>query len=64
MICHRPSLHLIAHGTKPPDPCCMNAKEQKEVMTWMKNLKFPDGFAAGFRRAVNLNREVNRSKES
>jgi hypothetical protein len=42
----------------------MNAKEQKEVMTWMKNLKFPDGFAAGFRRAVNLNREVNRSKES
>jgi hypothetical protein len=23
-------------------------------MTWMKNLKFPDAFAAGFRRAVNL----------
>jgi hypothetical protein len=23
-------------------------------MTWMKNLKFSYGFAAGFRRAVNL----------
>jgi hypothetical protein len=32
----------------------MKAKERKEVMTWMKNLKFPDGFLASFRRAVNL----------
>jgi hypothetical protein len=32
----------------------MKAKERKEVMTWMKNLKFPDGFADGFRRTVNL----------
>jgi hypothetical protein len=32
----------------------MKAKERKEVMTWMKNLKFLDGFAAGFRRAINL----------
>jgi hypothetical protein len=32
----------------------MKAKERKEVMVWMKNLKFPDGFVAGFRRAVNL----------
>jgi hypothetical protein len=33
---------------------CMKAKERKEVMAWIKNLKFPDGFAAGFRRAINL----------
>jgi hypothetical protein len=32
----------------------MKAKERKEVMTWMKNLKFPDGFVDGFRRTVNL----------
>jgi hypothetical protein len=32
----------------------MKAKERKEVMTWMKNLKFPVGFAAGFRRDINL----------
>jgi hypothetical protein len=54
MICQRPSLHLLASGTKPQALFCMKAKERKEVMTWMKNLKFPDGFAAGFRRVVNL----------
>jgi hypothetical protein len=54
MICHRPSLHLSAYGTKPQAHFYIKAKERKKVMTWMKNLKFPDGFAAGFRRAVNL----------
>jgi hypothetical protein len=54
MICHRPSLELSACGTRPHAQFCLKAKERKEVMTWMKNLKFPDGFAAGFRRAVNL----------
>jgi hypothetical protein len=28
--------------------------ERKEVMMWMKNSKFLDGFSAGFRRVVNL----------
>jgi hypothetical protein len=32
----------------------LKPKERKEVMRWMKNLKFPDDFVAGFRRAVNL----------
>jgi hypothetical protein len=54
MICHWPSLHLTACGTKPQAPFCMKAKERIKVITWMKNLKFPDGFVAGFRRAVNL----------
>jgi hypothetical protein len=54
VICHRPSLHLSAHGTKPQAPFYIKAKETKEVMTWMKNWKFPNGFAAGFRRAINL----------
>jgi hypothetical protein len=54
MICHRASLELLARGTKPQSPFYMKAKERKEVMTRMKNLKFPDGFAAGFRRAVSL----------
>jgi hypothetical protein len=54
MICHRPSLELSACGTKPQAPFYMKEKERKEVMTWMKNLKFPDGFATGFRRVVNL----------
>jgi hypothetical protein len=54
MICYWPSLHLSARGTKPQAPFCMKAKERKEVMMWIKNLKFSDGFAAGFRRAINL----------
>ncbi len=54
MICRWPSLELSACGTKPQALFYMKAKERKEVMTWMKNLKFPDGFAAGFRRVVNL----------
>jgi hypothetical protein len=54
MICHRPSLHLSACGTKPQALFCMKAKERKEVMAWMKNLKFPVGFAVGFRRDINL----------
>jgi hypothetical protein len=32
----------------------MKAKERKEVMMWMKILKFPNGFVASFRRVVNL----------
>jgi hypothetical protein len=57
VICHRPSLHLSARGTKPQALFHMKAKERKEVMMWMKNLKFPDRFATGFRRAVNLKTE-------
>jgi hypothetical protein len=54
MRCHRSSPHLSVRGTKPQAPFCMKAKERKEVMMWFKNLKFPDGFATSFRRAVNL----------
>jgi hypothetical protein len=54
MIFHRPSLELTSRGTKPHAPFCLKAKERKEVMIWMNNLKFLDGFAAGFRRVVNL----------
>jgi hypothetical protein len=54
MIFHRPSLELTSRGTKPHAPICLKAKERKEVMIWMNNLKFLYGFAAGFRRAVNL----------
>jgi hypothetical protein len=54
MICHRPSLELSESGHKPCAPLCLKPRERKEVMRWMKNLKFPDGFAADFRMVVNL----------
>jgi hypothetical protein len=53
-ICNRPSLELSASGGKPRAPFCLKPKDKKEVMKWMKNLKFPDGYAAGLKRAVNL----------
>jgi hypothetical protein len=33
---------------------CLKPKERKEVLIWLQNLKFPDGYAADFRRTVNL----------
>jgi hypothetical protein len=53
IICHQPSLHLSACGTKPQALFYMKATERKEVITWMKNFKFSDGFTADFKREVN-----------
>jgi hypothetical protein len=54
LIYNRPSLELKSHGGKPRVPLCLKARDRKEVLIWLKNLKFLDGYAAGFRRAVNL----------
>jgi hypothetical protein len=37
-------------GGKPRAPFCLEVKDRKEVMRWMKRLKFPDGYAAGLKR--------------
>jgi hypothetical protein len=54
LICNRPSLEIKSRGGKPRAPFCLKARDRKEVLIWLKNLKFPDGYTAGFRRAVNL----------
>jgi hypothetical protein len=54
-ICDRPTLALTESGGKPCASFCLKPKQRKELMAWLKTLKFPDGYAAGFRRAVNLN---------
>jgi hypothetical protein len=54
LLCNRPSLELNSHGGKPRAPFCLKAGDRKEVLIWLKNLKFPDGYATGFRRLVNL----------
>jgi hypothetical protein len=54
LICNRPSLELKSRGGKPRAPFCLKARDRKEVLIWLKNLKFPDGYAASFRRVVNL----------
>jgi hypothetical protein len=53
-LCNRPSLELKSSSGKPRVPFCLKPKERKELLIWLQNLKFPDGYAAGFRRAMNL----------
>lgn len=53
-ICNRPTLHLNESGGKPHAPFAAGPKEKRKIMLWLKKLKFPDGFAAGFKRAPNM----------
>jgi hypothetical protein len=56
-LCNRSSLELKSSGRKPCAPFCLKLKERKEVLIWLKNLKFPDGYATDFMRAMNLESE-------
>jgi hypothetical protein len=53
-LCNRPSLELKSRGSKPRAMFCLKPIERNEVLIWLQNLKFPDGYTVGFRRAVNL----------
>jgi hypothetical protein len=53
-LCNQPNLELMSSSGKPHAPFCLKPKGGKEVLLWLKNLKFPDGYATGFRRAMNL----------
>jgi hypothetical protein len=53
-LCNRPSLELKVNGGKPCASFCLKPQQKKEVMWWMKRLKFPNGYAVGLRRSVNM----------
>jgi hypothetical protein len=53
-ICNCPSLKLDKRGGKRHAPFCLKVKNRKTVMRWMKRLKFPDGYATGVKRCVNV----------
>jgi hypothetical protein len=53
-VCNRPSLELDERGGKPHAPFCLKVKDRKQVMRWMKRLKFSDGYAVGLKRCVNV----------
>jgi hypothetical protein len=55
MICDHPTQVLRENGGKPKADYCLKPNQQKEVMRWMKDLKFSDGYAADFKRSMNLN---------
>jgi hypothetical protein len=48
-LCNCPSLELKVNGGKPRASFYLKSQQRKEVMRWMKGLKFPDGYAAGLR---------------
>ena len=54
LICRRPTMEIGENQKKPRAPFSIKPKRKKQLMKWLKNLKFPDGYAAGFRRSVNL----------
>jgi hypothetical protein len=53
-IYNQPTLELNERGSKPHVPFCLKPKERKEVMSWMQDLKFRDGYIVGFRKAINM----------
>jgi hypothetical protein len=53
-VCNCLSLELNERRGKPHAPFCLKVKDIKEVMRWMKRLKFPDGYAVGLKRCVNV----------
>jgi hypothetical protein len=64
-ICNWPTLELIDRGGKPCVPFCLKPKERKEVMSWMQDFKFPNGYTTGFKRAINLEtKKINGLKKS
>jgi hypothetical protein len=54
LICRRPTMEIGENKKKPRAPFSIKPKRKKQLMKWLKNLKFPDGYVAGFRRSVNL----------
>jgi hypothetical protein len=52
--CNPPSLELNERGGKPHAPFYLKVKDRKEVMKWMKTLKFSYGYAARLKRCVNV----------
>jgi hypothetical protein len=57
-LCDRPSLEakLNARGKlrRPKASYCLKPTERKEVLRWLKTLKFPDRYVSNIKQAVNV----------
>jgi hypothetical protein len=48
---------------RPKASYCLKPNERKEVLRWLKTLKFPDDYVANIKRAVNIGTgKLNRLK--
>jgi hypothetical protein len=65
LIFSRLTLELGENEKKSRAPFSLKPKRKKQLMKWLKNLKFSDGYVAGFRRSVNSeDRQVLRVEET
>jgi hypothetical protein len=53
-VCNLPSLELKVNGGKSRASFYIKPQQRKEVMWWMKGLKFSDGYTACLTRSVNM----------
>jgi hypothetical protein len=54
LTCSRPTLELGESEKKPHAPYSLKPKKKKEVIRWLINFKFSDGYVVGFRRSLNV----------
>jgi hypothetical protein len=57
-LCDHPLLEVKTNAkgnlTRPRASYCLKPAERKEILKWLKKLKFPDRYAANIKRAVNV----------
>jgi len=58
-LCDRPNLEMWPPATgkqwrRPRAPYVLKIDQRREVLRWIKNLMYPDGYAANLSRGVNL----------
>jgi hypothetical protein len=57
-LCDRPSLEAKPNAwgklSRPKVPYCLKPTERKEILRWLKTLKFPNRYAANIKWAVNV----------
>jgi hypothetical protein len=57
-LCNHPSLEPKRNGKenlkRPRVSYCLKPAERKEILRWLKKLKFPDCYASNIKRAINV----------
>jgi len=57
LICKRPKLELVLENEKykkPKATYVLNSDQRRMVCEWIKQLKFPDGYASNISRCINV----------
>jgi hypothetical protein len=57
-LCNCPSLEPKRNAKenlkRPRDPYCLKPAERKEILMWLKKLKFPYRYASNIKLAINV----------